>query len=319
MWLANLAALELHTNQWTAPRRCDRPCAVVLDLDPGAPADVARLLPRRDRAARDRSTRSASIAVVKTSGGKGLHISVPLNGARRSTDDDTKNVRARARPDARGARPEARDRQHGEGEAPGACSSTGARTTGTRPRSARTRCASRERPDGVDAAHVGRGARTRSTRGDRERARLRGARRARTGRRTASTTTRRRSPSTRSLPDAVAGRFRGWNSTAKSRSSPERAAGVGAATALMLAERGCKVVCAAPRDRRRAGADSRHDRRDGPPDHRRGRRRDRGADQPRQGRRGRAHGRRRPSSTSARSTCSSTTPRSRFPATSTST
>src|SRR6266516_3000562 len=39
VWLANLAALELHTNQWRLPD-VDRPRAVVLDLDPGAPADV---------------------------------------------------------------------------------------------------------------------------------------------------------------------------------------------------------------------------------------------------------------------------------------
>src|SRR6476646_2751758 len=39
IWLANLAALELHTNQWKLPD-VDRPCAVVLDLDPGPPADV---------------------------------------------------------------------------------------------------------------------------------------------------------------------------------------------------------------------------------------------------------------------------------------
>ena len=39
VWLANLAALELHTNQWKLPD-VNRPCAVVLDLDPGAPADV---------------------------------------------------------------------------------------------------------------------------------------------------------------------------------------------------------------------------------------------------------------------------------------
>ena len=52
--------------------------------------------------------------------------------------------------------------------------------------------------------------------------------------------------------------------------------GVGAATADLLAERGCKVACAARADRRGAAADSRHDRRHGPQDHRRGRRGDRG-------------------------------------------
>ena len=76
VWLANLAALELHTHQSTqaAP---DLPTAVVLDLDPGAPAtvfdcarvalDLQSVLERLDLA-----------AVVKTSGSKGLHVSVPI-------------------------------------------------------------------------------------------------------------------------------------------------------------------------------------------------------------------------------------------------
>ena len=39
IWLANLAALELHTHQWTVADPW-HPTAVVLDLDPGAPATV---------------------------------------------------------------------------------------------------------------------------------------------------------------------------------------------------------------------------------------------------------------------------------------
>jgi bifunctional non-homologous end joining protein LigD len=87
VWLANLAALELHTNQWKLPD-VDRPCAVVLDLDPGAPADVLDCC-RVAIDLRDVLDALGLIALVKTSGGKGLHISVPLNGAP-VTDDDTK-------------------------------------------------------------------------------------------------------------------------------------------------------------------------------------------------------------------------------------
>jgi bifunctional non-homologous end joining protein LigD len=88
VWLANLAALELHTNQWKLPD-VNRPCAIVLDLDPGPPADVLDCC-RVAIDVRELLEHLGLIALVKTSGGKGLHISVPLNGAD-VTDDDTKN------------------------------------------------------------------------------------------------------------------------------------------------------------------------------------------------------------------------------------
>jgi bifunctional non-homologous end joining protein LigD len=77
VWLANLAALELHTNQWRLPD-VNTPRAVVLDLDPGAPADVLDCC-RVALELRELLDQLGMIAVVKTSGGKGLHISVPLN------------------------------------------------------------------------------------------------------------------------------------------------------------------------------------------------------------------------------------------------
>ncbi len=90
VWLANLAALELHTNQWRLPD-VDTPRAVVLDLDPGPSADVVDCC----RVAVDlRAVLDALglVAVVK-SGGKGLHVSVPLNPTKKDApiaDDDTK-------------------------------------------------------------------------------------------------------------------------------------------------------------------------------------------------------------------------------------
>src|SRR4051795_12195064 len=83
VWLANLAALELHTHQHrgSAP---DLPCAVVLDLDPGPPATVLDCA----RVALDlRSVleRLGLRAAVKTSGSKGLHLAIPIAAG---TDDD---------------------------------------------------------------------------------------------------------------------------------------------------------------------------------------------------------------------------------------
>ena len=87
VWLANLAALELHTHQWTMadPKH---PTAMVLDLDPGEPANIIDCC-RVALALRDTLEQLGLHCVVKTSGGKGLHLSVPLQGSR-STDEETK-------------------------------------------------------------------------------------------------------------------------------------------------------------------------------------------------------------------------------------
>jgi bifunctional non-homologous end joining protein LigD len=84
VWLANLAALELHTHQHTiaAP---DRPTAVVIDLDPGPPADILDCA----RVALDLRAlldRLGLCSVVKTSGAKGLHLSIPV--ATGTVDDE---------------------------------------------------------------------------------------------------------------------------------------------------------------------------------------------------------------------------------------
>jgi bifunctional non-homologous end joining protein LigD len=79
VWLANLAALELHVPQWTVPARGrpPRPDLIVFDLDPGPPAtitecsEVAQWL------------RAVLIAdgltpYAKTSGSKGMQVSAPV-------------------------------------------------------------------------------------------------------------------------------------------------------------------------------------------------------------------------------------------------
>jgi bifunctional non-homologous end joining protein LigD len=76
VWLANLAALELHTPQWRIGKEPD---LMVVDLDPGAPAGLreccAVAVMMRDRLAEDGLT-----ALPKTSGKKGMQLSCPIAG-----------------------------------------------------------------------------------------------------------------------------------------------------------------------------------------------------------------------------------------------
>jgi bifunctional non-homologous end joining protein LigD len=83
VWTANLAALELHTPQARAsePRH---PTAMVFDLDPGAPADIVDCA-RVALDVRDLLGQLGLRVVAKTSGSKGIHLSV---GLRPSVDAD---------------------------------------------------------------------------------------------------------------------------------------------------------------------------------------------------------------------------------------
>ena len=76
IWAANLGTLELHPFQWTLAQP-DTPRALVFDLDPGPGATLADCA-RAALAIRD--VLAPRIACVKTSGVKGLHVFVPLNG-----------------------------------------------------------------------------------------------------------------------------------------------------------------------------------------------------------------------------------------------
>ena len=78
MWLVNLGTVEVHPFPFTV-EDADRPRWIVFDLDPGAPAGLRdacsvalTLLEVLDR--------QGLMASVKTSGLKGLHVFVPLNG-----------------------------------------------------------------------------------------------------------------------------------------------------------------------------------------------------------------------------------------------
>ncbi|HVM41411.1 MAG TPA: non-homologous end-joining DNA ligase [Acidimicrobiia bacterium] len=79
VWVANLAALELHVPMSRADDP-DRPMAIVFDFDPGPPADLSDAS-RVALRLRDLLARFGLDCVAKTSGKKGLHVYVPLNVA----------------------------------------------------------------------------------------------------------------------------------------------------------------------------------------------------------------------------------------------
>jgi bifunctional non-homologous end joining protein LigD len=87
VWMANLAALELHTLQARVSSQ-HQPDSMVFDLDPGPGADILDCA-RVGIELRELLDDSSLQAVVKTSGSKGLHLAVPLHT--KVTDDDTKH------------------------------------------------------------------------------------------------------------------------------------------------------------------------------------------------------------------------------------
>jgi bifunctional non-homologous end joining protein LigD len=88
VWVANLAALELHVPLARAAISPDTPTAMLFDLDPGPPAglkECAEVAVRLKRILDSQKLRS----FVKFSGGKGMHVVVPLNHPE-ATFDQTK-------------------------------------------------------------------------------------------------------------------------------------------------------------------------------------------------------------------------------------
>ncbi len=80
VWLANLAAIELHT-PLSGAEEIERPTTLVFDLDPGAPASVmecCRVALQLHGMFENLGLRS----FVKTSGSKGLQVYLPLNNER---------------------------------------------------------------------------------------------------------------------------------------------------------------------------------------------------------------------------------------------
>ena len=95
VWVINLDAIELHVplaqaSDW------DRPREMVFDLDPGEPATLLDCCQLGVRF-RDMLARLGLKSFAKTSGGKGLHVYVPLNTAGVTFDDTKEFARAAAR------------------------------------------------------------------------------------------------------------------------------------------------------------------------------------------------------------------------------
>jgi len=88
VWLANLAALELHTNLGSAAHP-ERPQYVVFDLDPGPGTSIVECC-AVGLMLRGMCERIGLQAMAKTSGSKGLQVYVPLN------DEDATYERTRA-------------------------------------------------------------------------------------------------------------------------------------------------------------------------------------------------------------------------------
>jgi bifunctional non-homologous end joining protein LigD len=82
VWLANLAALELHVPQWRVPKRARKPRTdtIVFDLDPGPPATIAECC-EVAVALRALLEEDGLTPFPKTSGSKGMQVSAPVDVA----------------------------------------------------------------------------------------------------------------------------------------------------------------------------------------------------------------------------------------------
>ncbi len=100
VWLANLAALELHTPQWRVG--APGPDLMVVDLDPGAPAGLAECCAvavlMRERLAAD-----GLEAYAKTSGKKGMQLCCPIAG--KQSSDEVSDYAHRVAAELEQARP----------------------------------------------------------------------------------------------------------------------------------------------------------------------------------------------------------------------
>jgi bifunctional non-homologous end joining protein LigD len=94
VWVANLASIELHT-LLSRVDRPERPTLMVFDFDPGPPAGMLDAMEIAIRL-RDLLASIGLQCFPKTSGGKGIHLGVPLNTPGVTFDDTKSFARAMA-------------------------------------------------------------------------------------------------------------------------------------------------------------------------------------------------------------------------------
>ena len=88
VWLANLAAIELHVPQWRLTKKdVPRTDQLVFDLDPGKPAGIVECC-RVAELLRDVLDENGLTATAKTSGSKGVQVSAAVDV---KTPEDTSN------------------------------------------------------------------------------------------------------------------------------------------------------------------------------------------------------------------------------------
>jgi bifunctional non-homologous end joining protein LigD len=91
VFLANLAALEIHVPQWRlGAGGTQSPDRLVVDLDPGAPADIVQCC-EVALLARELLVTDGLQPAVKTSGGKGLQLLAPVRSG--AADDTSRYAR----------------------------------------------------------------------------------------------------------------------------------------------------------------------------------------------------------------------------------
>ncbi|HEX6870757.1 MAG TPA: ATP-dependent DNA ligase [Micromonosporaceae bacterium] len=94
LWFANQRAVEYHPTLLRAPR-WDRPNCLVLDLDPPV-GDNFPLVVQAAHLVRQALADAGLTGAVKTSGAKGVHIFVPIDGATTTIEDAAAATRALA-------------------------------------------------------------------------------------------------------------------------------------------------------------------------------------------------------------------------------
>ena len=124
VWMANLAAIELHPTLGAKPD-LGSPTSVVFDLDPGAPADVLSCA-RVAVLVRELLEPLRLESWVKTSGSKGLQLYAPLNAA--ASYERPPRSPKRSRSSSKGATLTWSCPTNCARRAPAKCSSTGHRT-----------------------------------------------------------------------------------------------------------------------------------------------------------------------------------------------